>query len=118
MKFGLTAVVLTFLSSAFLAATEEPKLLVKVTPLPVALDPDFSFRKTKPFFLSEKAPATKEKVSKTGTGDKEIDAGATAKTSKSTSVAQDASTTFERKYRLFGAVTKLDQHQLFGNYFD
>ena len=41
----------------------------------------------------------------------------TAPSSKSTTV-QDASIRFERQYRLFGAVTKLDQRERFGNYFD
>jgi hypothetical protein len=31
---------------------------------------------------------------------------------------QDAPITFERQYRMFGAVTGLDQRQRFGNYFD
>ena len=31
---------------------------------------------------------------------------------------QDASIRFERSYRLFGAVTKLDQRERMGNYFD
>jgi len=38
--------------------------------------------------------------------------------SKALNTAQAASITFERQYRLFGAVTKLDQRQRFGNYFD
>ena len=38
--------------------------------------------------------------------------------SRSTSVLQEASITFERQYRLFGAVTRLDQRQRFGDYFD
>ena len=33
-------------------------------------------------------------------------------------MVQEASITFERQYRLFGAVTGLDQHQRFGDYFD
>jgi len=41
----------------------------------------------------------------------------TAPSSKTTTV-QDASIRFERQYRLFGAVTKLDQRERFGNYFD
>jgi hypothetical protein len=41
-----------------------------------------------------------------------------ATSSKSSSVVQEASITFERQYRLFGAVTKLDQHRRFGDYFD
>jgi hypothetical protein len=33
-------------------------------------------------------------------------------------VLQDAPIVFERQYRLYGAVTGLDQRQRFGNYFD
>jgi hypothetical protein len=38
--------------------------------------------------------------------------------STKTATAQDASIMFERQYRLFGAVTKLDRRQRYGNYFD
>ncbi len=55
----------------------------------------------------------KAKVSKNGETQ-----GVKPNNSKSTSGVQEASITFERQYRLFGAVTKLDQHQRFGNYFD
>src|SRR4051812_1844410 len=102
---------------------EEPRLLTRVTPLPVELDPSFKFRKTKLFFLSEKAPGDKSgtkgakgggaKGAGGGTG-----SGAATAHSKSTSVVQDASINFERQYRLFGAVTRLDQHQRFGDYLD
>jgi hypothetical protein len=111
--FGLLLFSLHFLR----AATEEPKLLVKLTPLPVSLDPDFQFRKTKIFALTEKAQAVKQKTTKSNpkTGDQTSN---TAAGSKSTNVTQEASITFERQYRLFGAVTKLDQHQRFGDYFD
>jgi len=95
------------------AAAPEARLLPTVKPLPVALDPDFQFRKTKLFLMTEQAPsAAKEKVGKGGTVDK------SSSNTKSTSVVQEASITFERQYRLFGAVTKLDQHQRFGNYLD
>ena len=50
----------------------------------------------------------------TGKGGK---VSSTAPSSKSTTV-QDASIRFERPYRLFGAVTKLDQRERMGNYFD
>jgi hypothetical protein len=111
MKFGIAVAVLMLSGTAFARTTEEPKILVKVNPLPVALDPNFEFRKTKLFFLSEKSEG-KEKASKTG------EKGASKVTSKSTSAVQDASINFERQYRLFGAVTKLDQHQRFGDYLD
>jgi hypothetical protein len=112
MKFGCCLIALAFLLHNASAA-EAPKLLRKVTALPVALDPAFQFRKTKIFALTEKAQAVKQKVTKSG---EQVSNAATS--SKSRSVVQEASITFERQYRLFGAVTKLDQHQRFGDYFD
>jgi len=95
-------------------AREEPRIVEKVTPLPVALDKDFEFRKTKLFLLSEKAPKAGGKARQTTStlGSKS--------TSPSQKVAtlQDAPITFERQYRMFGAVTLVDQRQRFGNYFD
>lgn len=114
MKWIGAAFCLMAMGSAFAREQAEPRLLQRVTPLPVALNRDFQFRKTKLFFLGEKAPAAKEKTNKSGGRQ----GSSTAAASKSTSVVQEASITFERQYRLFGAVTKLDQHQRFGDYFD
>jgi hypothetical protein len=92
----------------------EPRVVEKVTSLPVALDKNFEFRKTKLFYLSEKAQLA-------GAGGR-TDKGALNKKSSSqgtrTTTAQDVPITFERQYRMFGAVTGLDQRQRFGNYFD
>ena len=116
VKFGATLFWLfLFLARVgFAAAAPEARLLPNVKPLPVAIDPDFQFRKTKLYLMTEQAPSSgaKEKVGKGGPVDK------SSSNTKSTSVVQEASITFERQYRLFGAVTKLDQHQRFGNYFD
>jgi hypothetical protein len=113
MKRLALFVVLTLAQSA-LAAPAEPRLLASVKPLPVALDPDIQFRKTKIFLMTEQAPnAAKEKPNKGGVSGQQ-----TSGSAKSTAVVQEASITFERQYRLFGAVTKLDQHQRFGDYFD
>src|SRR5437879_6761993 len=101
--------------SGFAGAAEEPKVLAKVKPLPVALDRDFEFRKTKLYFLNDK-PLT-QKGLRTAAGSKPGKLGSTTPSSKSATI-QDASITFERQYRLFGAVTGLDQHQRFGDYFD
>src|SRR2546425_8267008 len=114
MKFCATSVGLIFCLSVLVGAAEEPKLLVKVTPLPVALNKDFAFRKTKLYLLSEKAP--KQGAPKKAST---LSPGALSSTApQRTVVNQDSSIAFERQYRLFGAVTKLDQHQRFGNYFD
>lgn len=112
MKLGLGLIGFVLLLHGSISGAEEPRILTTVKPLPLALDPDFEFRKTKLFLMSEKAPGVREKSSKNAAkiGD--------AAPSKATTAAQDASITFERQYRLFGAVTKLDQHQRFGNYFD
>ncbi len=93
---------------------EEPKILEKVTPLPAAFDKDFEFRKTKLFFLSEKGQPTSGSARQTTST---LHAKSTSPSQKAATL-QDAPITFERQYRLFGAVTGLDQRQRFGNYFD
>jgi len=82
MKLRMTLTLIVLLAS-FRAPAQEPRVVAKVKPLPVALNDDFEFRKAKLFFLSEP--------------------GAIG---------------FERSYRLFGALTKLDQRERYGNYFD
>jgi hypothetical protein len=120
MKIGIALLGLIPLVSSFARTAEEPKLIARVMPLPVALDPDFQFRKTKLYLLNEntlgqgKGAQTDQTAQNAGKGGKLSN---TAPSSKSTTV-QDASITFERQYRLFGAVTKLDQRERFGNYFD
>ena len=94
-------------------------MLDRVVPLPMALSDDFQFRKTKLYLLTETAPG-QEKASDDQTVKGAAKGGklsSTAPSSKSTTV-QDASIRFERQYRLFGAVTTLDQRERFGNYFD
>ena len=98
---------------------EQPRLLDRVVPLPTALSDDFQFRKKKLYLLSENVPG-QEKTDPNQPPEKSTKGGKlsnTAPSSKSTTV-QDASIRFERQYRLFGAVTKLDQRERFGNYFD
>ena len=92
----------------------EPRILEKVTPLPVALNNNFEFRKTKLFFMSEKAPKAGDRARQTTS----TVGGKSNSPSQKTATLQDAPITFERQYRLFGAVTGLDQRQRFGNYFD
>jgi hypothetical protein len=93
---------------------EEPRILEKVTPLPTAFDKDFQFRKTKLFFLSEKAQATSGSARQTTSALR----SKSNSPSQKTATLQDAPITFERQYRMFGAVTGLDQRQRYGNYFD
>jgi hypothetical protein len=107
------------LANGFGRSAEQPRLLDRVVPLPAALSDDFHFRKTKLFLLTEEIPGQEKNTGKqtsagTGKGGK---LSSTAPSSKTTTV-QDASIRFERQYRLFGAVTKLDQRERMGNYFD
>jgi hypothetical protein len=118
VRFAAALLILTFLlvSAPGKGAREEPKVVEKVTPLPVALDPNFEFRKTSLFFMSEKGGlkpserAHQESSNKLG--------GKSNSPDRKTATLQDAPIVFERQYRLFGAVTGLDSRQRFGNYFD
>jgi hypothetical protein len=111
--FVLTSV--TLASSLLARDREEPKIMASVTPLPTALDKDFEFRKTKLLFLSEKGPKQAQARQSTSALNKKSNSGGP---NQKTATLQDAPITFERQYRLFGAVTALDQRQRFGNYFD
>jgi len=73
-------------------APPQPYQVEKPQPLPVALDKDFEFRKVLQYFLDPKAKPISGQV--------------------------NAAVSFERGYRMYGAITALDQHQRFGNYFD
>jgi hypothetical protein len=116
MRFAAALLILTFLavSTPGKGAREEPKVVEKVTPLPVALDPNFEFRKTKLFFLSEKGPEPSERARQETTKL----GGKGNSPNQKTATLQDAPIVFERQYRLFGAVTGLDKRQRYGDYFD
>jgi hypothetical protein len=120
MRFAAAAFALVFFALAGSGAgareRQEPKILEKVTSLPVALSSDFEFRKTKLFFLSDKAPKASERARQT-TSSTSL-GGRSTSPSQKVQTLQDAPITFERQYRLFGAVTMVDQRQRFGNYFD
>jgi hypothetical protein len=108
MRFAAIMMGLMFLALGCIRAAGEPRVLTKVNPLPVALDHDFQFRKTKLYLLAD--PAVHP------LGDKANKLSSVAPDSKGATI-QDASITFERQYRLYGAVTSLDQRQHYGNYF-
>lgn len=116
MRFAVAFLILTLLvvSAPGKGTREEPKVIEKITPLPMALDPNFEFRKTRLFFMSEKGPKPSERAhdssNKVG--------GKNNQPNQKTAVLQDAPIVFERQYRLYGAVTGVDQRQRFGNYFD
>jgi hypothetical protein len=114
VRFAAALILLGLGASGKAAPREEPRIVEKLTPLPVALDNDFEFRKTKLFLLSEKAPTG-------GSGARQTTStlgGKSTQPSQKTATLQDAPITFERQFRMFGAVTALDQRQRFGNYFD
>lgn len=126
MKFWF-ALCVALITSRILPAAEEPKLLAKVKALPVVLDSAFEIRKIKLFLLSEQAPNLRggyqqnqpdDQAGQPGTGLGKAGKLSNTAPSTKTATAQDASIMFERQYRLFGAVTKLDRRQCYGNYFD
>ena len=119
VRWEVALLILVLATTGFSRTREQPRVLDRVVPLPVALNDDFQFRKKKLFLLSENLPG-QEKTDPDQPPQKSTKGGKlsnTAPSSKSTTV-QDASIRFERQYRLFGAVTKLDQRERFGNYFD
>jgi hypothetical protein len=121
MKFLGTVLVLSSLSLAgsplHAREREEPRIVPTTTALPVALDKDFQFRKTKLLYLSPTAPHQGQSGRQTTSAiNKKADSGSSP--NQKIATLQDAPITFERQYRLFGAVTALDQRQRFGNYFD
>ena len=117
MRFAVALLILTFLvvSAPGKGAREEPKVVEKVTSLPMALDPNFQFRKTRLFFMSEKGGL---KASERAHDSSNKVGGKSNSPNQKTSVLQDAPIVFERQYRLYGAVSWIDQRQRFGNYFD
>ena len=120
MRFAaavVTPILLAIGASSEGARREEPRIVEKVTPLPVALDKDFEFRKTKLFFLSEKPSTVGQRTRQTTSTISGKSLSGTSPSQK-TATLQDVPITFERQYRMFGAVTGLDQRQRFGNYFD
>jgi hypothetical protein len=98
---ALSIILLLACSSAMAAKgglPDEYRQLTDVKSVPVALDSSFEFRKTKLFFLGD-APAGKGNKFTRG-------------------IARDPAVGFEASYRLYGAVTALDQRRRYGHYFD
>jgi hypothetical protein len=109
MKSVVGMVALFLCATAAAQAADEAKVLAKVDPLPVALSNDFEFRKTKLFLLGRVTTQVTTKASKkfSGSGGSRANAAVAA-----------AAINFESKYRLYGAVTQLDERERTGNYFD
>ncbi|HMJ05575.1 MAG TPA: hypothetical protein VK474_04905 [Chthoniobacterales bacterium] len=105
MKICACAAAIILLGLARSAEARRPdqaddfRQLTKVEPLPVALDRDFQFRKTKLFVLGNLAGRKKSP-------------GAAYTASRSPAVGAEAA------FRLFGAVTELDKRRRSGHYFD
>ena len=104
MRMRFTWVVALLLGVSSVAGADNKKF-------PVALSPDFQFRKTKIYTMDQNPSATGQKTQGSDMSKK----GAL---SRSRSVEQEQSLNFERCYRLYGAVTGLDQRQRFGQYFN
>src|SRR5450432_667858 len=101
MRFRAALLALVLFSVGAARGADDYKQLTKIEKLPVALDPDFQFRKTKLFSLGD-IPG--------GSAAKRFQTGRTP--------LRDPSVGFESAYRLYGAVTELDKRQRYGSYFD
>jgi hypothetical protein len=84
------------------------KILTKVNQLPVALNDNFQFRKTKLFYLNENPPKAKKSFSQAFSNNPD----------NPTAGIAEASLGFERTYRLYGAISNADRNQRYGNYLD
>src|ERR1700750_1638395 len=104
VRFAVALLILTFfvVSAPGKGAREEPKVVEKVTPLPMALDSNFEFRKTRLFFMSEKGLKASERAHDS---DSKFGGKSNNSPNQKTSMLQDAPIVFERQYRLYGAVT-------------
>jgi hypothetical protein len=117
----LSVLAMLAVPSLFARTQEQPRVLDRVGPLPMALSDDFQFRKIKLYLLTEsvdggdKTTPDQNAQSAKGKGGGKLSG---TQPSSKTTTAQDASIRFERQYRLFGAVTRLDQRERTGNYFD
>ena len=85
-----------------------PRVLTKVDSLPLALSDDFQFRKTKLFHLTVNPPKSKRSLSSAISSNPQNPSAGIA----------EAPLSFERSYRLYGAITAADKNQRYGNYFD
>jgi len=110
---GLIGVMrLTFALALLLSVSSVSGADIEQGKFPLALNPDFQFRKAKIYTLSQNLPRNRGQRGNNPTN-------LTSKASfRSSSAIQEASLIFERSYRMFGAVTALDQRQRFGQYFD
>ena len=83
--------------------------------LPVALDPNFQFRKVKLFSLEAQV---QKGLLRARNATNLASSSSSSKSTAPNQVLQEQSLLFERSYRLYGAVTAYDQRQRYGDYFD
>jgi hypothetical protein len=112
VKTTAVSILAIVLATSVWAASQPPvRILTKVNPMPVALNSDFQFRKTKLFFLDPNPPKARKSLSRA------LSANADNPNTPTAGIAE-ASLGFERTYRLYGAVSNSDKIQRYGNYFD
>jgi hypothetical protein len=118
MRFVCAMALLWCMSYAFATtpATPDGRPQPNVSSLPISLDPDFQFRKTKIFKLEAQVP--KSLLRAKAATNLSASTSTSSKSTTPSTVAQEQSLLFERSYRLYGAVTAYDQRQRFGEYFD
>ena len=101
--------ILAVLCAGNLLAAPQVKILTKVDQLPVTLNDDFQFRKTKLFYLDPNPPKARKSFSQSM---------ASTNPNNPTAGIAEASLGFERTYRLYGAISQADKNQRYGNYLD
>ena len=107
---AVSILVIVLAANVWAAGQPKAKILTKIDQLPVALNDDFQFRKTKLFYLNENPPKAKKSFSQS--------LSANANPNNPTAGIAEASIGFERSYRLYGAISNADKNQRYGNYFD
>jgi hypothetical protein len=115
LAMRLVGTLALLLCASLPAQADESRPTGNPSSLPVALDPNFQFRKTKIFTLGAQLPKGLLRAKSAA------NLSASSSSSKSTTpsaVVQEQSLLFERSYRLHGAVTAFDQRQRYGDYFD
>ncbi|MDQ3120848.1 MAG: hypothetical protein M3Q89_14990 [Verrucomicrobiota bacterium] len=106
MRFCAALWAIFLFTIALVNGADEYRQLTRVEQLPLALDRDFEIRKAKLFFLGD-TPGPQIRSGRGVRGD-----------ALQRGVARDPAVNFESSYRLFGAVTALDQRRRHGHYFD
>ncbi len=107
MRFRAAGLAILLLSASAACGATEFRQLTRIEPLPTALDPAFEFRKVKLYLLDD-LPGPRTRNGRR-TGASRIAGGG---------ISRDPAVAFERAYRLYGAVTRLDQRRRYGQYFD